>query len=325
MSGPEDFLVHRMFRVDDRDVWDSLLSVSGAPTLIQRWTWGEYKKSRGLTVKRILGECGGGWWAAQGWTLGPSPVLWAPEGPVTLPSDAAKAARKTAVVRPTVVIGSPFPEATRGRHVGAFRLPGMLFHPEEAIVDLSPPESELMGRLHQKWRNQLRQGLKREVDIREVNAEEGLRLHTSMIRGVERKKGFASPWSGKALLALFASGMPTLCLAGVSHDEALAIKIIAIDPPLAMTIASAVSENGKALGAGYTLHWKAYAALKARNVVAYNLGGSDSVANNGVAMFKARAAAVAFPMPGSFAFSNSRAAVAIVSRATEYLFDGTPE
>jgi lipid II:glycine glycyltransferase (peptidoglycan interpeptide bridge formation enzyme) len=154
--------------------------------------------------------------------------------------------------------------------------------PDTVLLDLSPPEGEILARMNPKWRYNIRLALRKGVAVRQAG-EEGLPVFYSLFQETARRDGIAIH-SLDYYRTLFAHGRdypagagrrgPELRLYLASHDgEALAAIITLFRGAEGIYLYGASSDRKRNLMASYALQWQAMTDARASGCRTYDLFG----------------------------------------------------
>ncbi len=167
-----------------------------------------------------------------------------------------------------------------------FTVGGINRDPNRYIVNASLAEEEQLRSVGQKWRYNLRKGLKRQLevvvasDIKHFNAFR--KLHAEMVS----RKSFVNndPLAALPLLNAAPDSLRPVYFMLKSDGEPVAGAVVIICGDLAFYVFGASSKSALSLNAGYVLQWSILKHLRDRKVRWYDLGGEAG--SGGLQQFK---------------------------------------
>lgn len=282
-----------LIEVTDKSQWDRFVSGQPGAQFTQSWAWGEFRVSRGQEIKRFALEGEDGKWMAaalliyvsKGWITG---YWYAPRGPVIrheLRTEAADILRhffeelqKTGVLgralfvraEPTIEQkqeASPLPEGFRVSHA---------YMPASTLViDLTKDEEELLSRMHEKTRYNVRLAERKGVEVRVGDTEEDIDAFMRLNEETASRDRFISQPSSyirATYEALHKAGMCDIRLAE-KDDEVLAASMEMRYGDTVTYLYGASSNAKRNLMAPYALHWDAIRSAKAEDYRLYDFYG----------------------------------------------------
>jgi lipid II:glycine glycyltransferase (peptidoglycan interpeptide bridge formation enzyme) len=276
--------------VHDRQAWDSFVATAPYGHILQSWEWGEIKAQSGWQATR-LGLCNGGALRAGAQVLlrplpyGFGRLAYVPKGPVV---DYRDPAQVRAVARGLARYADEQraislklePEVLGPSSVGE-ELEKLGLRPATPVqmrssiwVDLTASEEEILGRMKQKTRYNIRLAGRRGVTVSEGSLEE-LAEWYEMYRATARRDGFSiheASYYQAVLCALQPRGMATLLLARHEGDLLAGIVVFCFGH-LAQYMYGASSACKRNLMAPYLVQWEGMRWARGRGAATYDLWG----------------------------------------------------
>lgn len=289
--------------------WDERLAAAHDRNVFQTFAWGEYKRSIGWKPERWIALDAGGRVASMCQVLTRSIARWvllgwAPGGPALGFDDAAGVDHVAEAIHGLVAAYSYRRGAAYIRihshhpydHTLAFSLARHLARPLWSIntgyssrLDVRPPMVGLLERMSQNHRYYTKRALRHDLQWAASRDERAIIDLTSLYNAMTRTKGVGlariQPSRVRELCAQLADN--AVILVGRRGDLAVAACLTVAFGGRAYTLLHATSEAGRAVGAGYALHYRLIELLKDKGVTEVDLAGLDPrPAASGVDRFK---------------------------------------
>jgi peptidoglycan pentaglycine glycine transferase (the first glycine) len=310
-----------------QDDWDPKILDLPHPHLLQSWLWGEIKQDFGWSPRRWVWEDEAGRVLAAAQILerrspGPLPlsILYCPKGPLLdwaaadlraqVLGDLEALAAKRGVVQlkvdPDLPLGFGIPgqEGHRSNATGSagadhLRSRGWMPSAENVqfantmILDLRPPEDDLLANMKQKTRYNVRLARRKGVTVREGTGLD-LDLLYKMYAETSIRDGFAirGPDYYRQVWGRFVGAGQAMPLIAEVDGEAVAALIVFAFGPTAWYMYGMSLDRHRERMPNYLLQWEAIRWARARGCRRYDLWGApDSFDENdplwGVYRFKA--------------------------------------
>jgi len=278
--------------------------------LLQTWAWGELKRPYGWTPLRLAVEQEGAWLAGAQVLfrrVGPLSMGYIPKGPVLLqdtPEVTAvlwrgirAAARRMGAV--ALKVEPEWRDSDQSRH-DWLRAHGLApsadcIQPRRTIIiDLCSSEEELLARMKQKWRYNIRLSERKGVTVRTGGAADIAAFHALMqVTGARDRFGIHTEEYYRRAWTLFA-GEERVRLLLASYDGQLLAGLMAFAfNGQAWYMYGASSDERRDLMPNHQLQWRAMQWARERGCTQYDLWGitdldpdSASAELTGVQRFK---------------------------------------
>lgn len=156
-------------------------------------------------------------------------------------------------------------------------------------VNLGGTLEEIRSRLHQKWRNQLNAGSKKNISIDAGQSPEQFSRFGVLFNEMLDRKGFDSRVRPELFADIQSDAHEqdrTTVLLAKSEGVDVAGIIVSFLGDTPVYLLGATGAAGMQLKAAYVLQWEAIRIAKGKNCRLYDLGGIDPEANPGVHHFK---------------------------------------
>jgi peptidoglycan pentaglycine glycine transferase (the first glycine) len=290
-----------LIEINERKSWDDFMASRPNAQFTQSWDWGEFRVSRGQTIKRYaVADERGGWLAAALFIFYSKRVCsgywYAPRGPVLAAGARSNAG---AVLRSFFEslekIGLPKralfwriePAIEDGRSADVIPAGFCRAHAYQPastlIIDLSMDEEELISRMHEKTRYNIRLAGRKGVVVRQAKTPEDVDVFIRLNQETSRRDGFVSRPSEyirathdflRARRAQGGAGgmMSTIRLAEV-RGEPLAASMEVCCGDTVTYLYGASSDNKRNFMAPYALHWQAMREARASGRRFYDFHG----------------------------------------------------
>jgi peptidoglycan pentaglycine glycine transferase (the first glycine) len=288
----------RPLTLAERPTWDTFIGEHPAGHLLQSWEWGELKAEAGWRPMRLAlwldGKIVAGAQVLQK-TLPFIPLklghlAYIPKGPVIdwsqeelcrfffaqltgyLRSEGALAVR----IEPHIE-----DEGEEGERVlRQLRSAGMhevaSVQPLRTILlDLSPEESTLLAQMKEKWRYNVRLGMRKGVTVRQANSEDDVHAWYELYRTTSERDRFGIHplvYYVQAWRMLAPDGMLKLFLAE-NEGRLLAGIFVSVYARQAIYLYGASSNEQRQLMPNYVLQWEAIRWAKSQGALAYDFWG----------------------------------------------------
>lgn len=283
----------RLIEVKDEKVWDDFIGSQPGAQFTQSWAWGEFRVSRGQAIKRYaLIDLSGQWLVASLFIHFPKRILWgywyAPRGPVFLHDVRPnaqdilrqfcgllekKGLPKPALFwrfEPTIEIkqdGSPFPQTYKRAHAYQPAL--------TSVIDLTKDEPELLSRMHEKTRYNIRVAERKGVTVRPARSNADVDAFIRLNEETSARDQFISQPSDYIRATyefLHARKMSVIRLAELD-GELLAASMEVSYGDTVTYLYGASSDHKRNVMAPYALHWDAIRSAKASGFRFYDFHG----------------------------------------------------
>jgi len=290
-----------------REEWDEVSQGSPQLNLLQSWAYGAAKEqSSAWRVER-------GYFQDNGSTLGIAQCLvrslplglggvaWVNRGPMVVSSGSAHSCDQLAAALRAYYV------SVRGYYLRiAPPVPGEAFNAADwreagfetadtlgwasAVLDLSPPLEELRAGLNRKWRGHLNRAGRQSIDLKVGDEEQHfdvfLRQHESLIA----EKGFetsVTPAFLRALQDALPKSRKMLVVLAYHENELLGSVLMAFYGDTAEYLAGNTTDQGRRLGAGHLMLWRAIEAVQERGYRYLDVSGMDPIQTpEGILTFK---------------------------------------
>lgn len=282
-----------LVEVKDQKIWDGFVSTQPGAQFTQSWAWGDFRMNRGQVIKRYaLVDGDGKWYAAALFIYFRKRILWgywyAPRGPVFLhgkrPSvhgllhafcDALE--RKGLPQRalfwrcePTIEIkqdAEPFPAPYVRAHA---YMPASTF-----IIDLTKDEAELMSRMHEKTRYNVRLAERKGVIVRTAQSVKDVDAFIRMNEETAARDRYRSQpleYIRATYEFLHPRRMATIRLAEFGGELLASSMEISYGDTVTYLYGGSSGQRRNVM-APYALHWDAIRAAKASGYRFYDFHG----------------------------------------------------
>ena len=279
--------------VRDRAVWDRLARTHPARHLLQSWAWGELKARYGWQVERLAlydGET-----PIAGAQVLFRPVLnlfqvaYVPKGPMVSWQEPEQVSRLIEGLheecrrRRCAFLKLEPAETANGRL--ADQLVGLEFRhspftvqpPRTILIDLLSTEEEILARMKQKTRYNIRLASRKGVTVRQGKAADlDTFYHLMQLTGKRDSFGIHSQAYYESAYELFSPDQRALLVAEV-QGEATADLMVFAHPPGAYYMFGASSGRYRNLMPTYLLQWEAIRWAKAHGCLTYDMWGVPDV------------------------------------------------
>jgi peptidoglycan pentaglycine glycine transferase (the first glycine) len=289
-----------LIEIHDRKSWDGFMASQPNAQFTQSWDWGEFRVSRGQTVERYaLADERGGWIAAAMFVFYSKRICsgywYAPRGPVIAARSRPDAgAVLRAFFRELEKTGLPRralfwrmePAVEDGRSADVIPAGFCRSHAYQPastlLIDLSADEEEMLSRMHEKTRYNIRLAGRKGVIVRSAKIKEDVDAFIRLNEDTSRRDRFVSQPSEyirathEFLRARPAAGgrgpMSIVRLAEVRGEPVAASMEIRCGDTVTY-LYGASSDNMRNFMAPYALHWRAIREAKASGFRSYDFHG----------------------------------------------------
>lgn len=186
-----DITIHSA-KESDRRTWDAEVNHP-----LQSWAWGEFRKSMGVHVERLIhkGKSSTDYWQLTFHTIPHTPwtIAYFPKGPK--PTRAMVTALRNLGKSRNAVYIQIEPDLEIN-HAGTLTTLGLkkshhpLFTKYSFVLDITLPEEELLARMHQKTRYNIKVAQKHNVIVREDNSDEAFSAYLALEDETTKRQGF---------------------------------------------------------------------------------------------------------------------------------------
>ena len=293
-------MVAKMFELGEQPYseadaeWDSFVAAHPRGSLLQTTSWARLKSRFGWSTQRV-------WMRRDGRLVGGAQVLfrsvalgivklgYVPHGPLVDWHDAeqvdvlfnhidqAAYERGAGIVKiePRIwqeEMGAGEWEALYRRH-GCVPSPDTIQPPRTVVIDLRPSEDEILARMKQKTRYNIRLAEKKGVTVREGGAEDLLAFNRLMrVTGERDKFGVHDSNYYRAAYELFAPHSAALWLAEFEGRPLAGVMVFASGNSAAYLYGASSNEERQRMPA-YAVQWAAMRWAKARGCTTYDMWG----------------------------------------------------
>ncbi|HBC86880.1 MAG TPA: hypothetical protein DCZ94_08000 [Lentisphaeria bacterium] len=317
-----------------RREWNSIASFFPCYSSEQSWEWGDYLKSFGWSVDRVLfisGGCVCGAASVAMRTKYGQFFCYTPRGPLAEYDDFEavsgilenlKALYPKAVfikINPDVKYEEKLFELISAAGFSKEESPDLFTETLEIPLELS--EIELWNRIRPRVRSYMRKS-QEILKIRTCGRDEFIPSFSEIYSGMSRLKKLcriSSDYFEKMSEALEPSGILKM-RAAYHGDRMLAGIILLISNKTVLYKWGAASREEPEFRASYLLHWDTILWAKRNGYKYYDLGGVDLKENPGVTQFKKGFGGIEKQLIGEFDFSNRRVIHRIYSRLRDDLY-----
>lgn len=294
--------------IHDRRNWHSRLASLTGENLLQSWDWGEFKARYGWTARRLVWEAAAARPLAAASVLrrGRLPaILYVPRGPVldwrdanarqTVLGDLESLARRDRAIfikiDPEVAVASGLPvdSASRPSPLGEevrrdLLARGWKFSPDQiqfrntVLLDLDPPEAELMAAMKQKTRYNVRLAARRGVRVRPGTPAD-LDLLYRMYAETSVRDGFAirsAAYYHDAWGAFAAAGLAQPFVAEVGQEPVAGLIVFRFGPRASSMYGMSTAAH-RELMPNHLLQWEAIRWAKEQGCSTYDFWGAPDV------------------------------------------------
>jgi peptidoglycan pentaglycine glycine transferase (the first glycine) len=288
----------RFIEVDHtkREQWDRFVRSSVNPTFIQSFEWGEVKSGTWIPNYLAVGDDTENYLTTALILKRRIPgtgkfVLYCPRGPVFKNFDpevitfffdsiSIFAKKHKAIL---LKCDPEIPETTEVL-INLFHSIGLIFNPENIqpratiILDLHPPEDNLLQSFHHKTRYNIKLAQKKGVEIREVVTKDGVDVFYDLFRLTSdrdrflilQKSYFYHLWE-----TLYPKGMCAVFTAHYQNQPLAAIFQIIFGDTMTYLYGASSNEH-RNLMPNHLIHWHAIQWAKSRNILKYDFWGIPS-------------------------------------------------
>jgi lipid II:glycine glycyltransferase (peptidoglycan interpeptide bridge formation enzyme) len=313
--------------VTDREEWNDTLLCLPDSHVLQSWDWGEVKGSHGWTATRLVWERGGQPVAAAQVLCRPLPrtpwgVMYVPKGPALDYTDVSLVDRlladlETYCRRRRAIFVKVDPDASLNAVSATLVARGWRYSAEQiqfrntALLDLRPPESDLLAAMKSKTRYNTRLAGRRGVIIR-AGAVRDIPRFYEMYAETGKRDGFTIrtyDYYRGTWLSFLQAGLAHMLLAEV-EGEAVAGLILFRFGDKAWYMYGASTARHRAKMPNYALQWAAIRWAKSAGCTVYDLWGAPDTLDEhdpmwGVWRFKEGLGAQYTPHIGAYDYPAS--------------------
>jgi hypothetical protein len=159
------------------------------------------------------------------------------------------------------------------------------------LLDIERDPDALMASLSKDWRQNIRRGERKGVEIGFGAELERFETFSGMLEELRARKAFDVDLDDRFFAAVQAD-LPEQerLIVGIASVDGVAVagNVTTIHGDTAVYLLGATTDAGLRSQASYVLHWRTIELLRERGISWYDLGGIDPEANPGVADFKLR-------------------------------------
>lgn len=291
------------------DVWDEFVSNAPGGHLLQSWAWGEFKQRFGWRPLRVAIAENGELLAAAQVLLRRLPyrcLAYVPRGPSFSPANEEAnrallsalhtvARRNRAIALKVEPHDLDTPDGEAWWIDNGFGRTSQTVQPRRTIlVDLTPDEETILGRMKPKWRYNIRLAARKDVTVRQGTAAD-LPIFDDLMRETGERDGFAVhvPEYYRAAFELFQPGGHVALFLAEYQGEPLGALMAFAFGRQAIYMYGASSNRERARMPNHLLQWEAMRWAKARGCTTYDFWGiadtdpdAPSAGLSGVERFK---------------------------------------
>ncbi len=287
----------KLIEISHEASWDGFQTARPSAQFLQSWAWGEFRTSLGCPLRRFAllnprGEVvvaiqmeyrrrrfGIGYW-------------FAPRGPVFSRTVAPDARRdifmqfceellKTPELRRRALFWrfEPFSELAdpEGLMPLSFRRTSAMNPASTILLDLAPAEDELLRRMREKTRYNIRVAERRGVTVRRASGTKEIEVFLALMKETARRDQFV-PHEDAYLAATYAflapRGLATIRLAELKGKPIAANFEIAFGDTVTYLYGASSSESRNTM-APYLLHWSAIRDARGKGFSMYDFWGAN--------------------------------------------------
>jgi peptidoglycan pentaglycine glycine transferase (the first glycine) len=279
--------------VKQRAVWQRLLASHSHSHLLQSWSWGELKSRYGWQVERVALYAGENPVAGTQILFRPVmnlfTVAYVPKGPVVDWDDPEQVhllvngmhqtcrRRRCAFLKLEPALAAGDDRANQLADLSFRPSPFTVQPPRTILVDLTPPEDEILARMKQKTRYNIRLAQRKGVTVRRGTAKDmDTFYHLMQLTGERDAFGIHSQAYYESAFELFKPEERALLVAEV-EGTAVADLMVFVHPPTAYYLFGASSDSHRNLMPTYLLQWEALRWAKRHNCLTYDMWGVPDV------------------------------------------------
>lgn len=147
-----------------------------------------------------------------------------------------------------------------------------------AVLDLGPEPDALRAGLRQKWRNTLNKAERAGIDVESGDDHTAIENFIGDYEAFLEQKGFTSSVTGTLIRALAAAGAGENALVvhrATGDGAVLGSVLIVRHGGTAEYLAATLADQGRPLGVGQLLLWRAVLAARISGAAQFDLGGMD--------------------------------------------------
>jgi peptidoglycan pentaglycine glycine transferase (the first glycine) len=277
-------------RCNDKDIWDEYVLENGGHPL-QLWEWGQVKSGHGWVAERIFAYNDDVIVGAIQVLVRrlPSPFrtfAYAPRGPLVKAEFQDEFLNLVSVLvkrdHHAVALSIEPDSIEFDKPDGWQRSTNKVLSPETILLDITKPESELLGEMAKKTRQYIRKSATG-VKIRQIKKREEIEACLELYRQTSERAGF-NLHRNQYYLDVFTQMQDySPIFVAYENDTPIAFLWLAISSETAYELYGGVNERGQELRANYALKWHAIRKMKEWGLRRYDFGG---LVAGGVSIFK---------------------------------------
>lgn len=272
---------------DGRPAWDELVATTPGGHVLQSWAWGELKAGFGWRVQRLAVEGALAQVLFRSLPGGLGTIAYVPKGPLVDYSDGSSFRSLLDAIRPLsrkeralcLKIEPDMeddPALTEQLQAFGFRSSPQEVQPRRTIlVDLTPDPEELLRRMKQKTRYNIRLAARKGVTVR-AGSEADLAPFYELMETTAQRDGFGIHTRAyyEAAHQLFVpAGQGRLLLAEYEGQLLAGLVVLGVGGGTACYMYGASSDEHRNLMPTYALQWEAMLWAKEQGHLAYDLWG----------------------------------------------------
>jgi peptidoglycan pentaglycine glycine transferase (the first glycine) len=313
--------------IADREQWNNALLALPAPHALQSWDWGEVKRRHNWTPSRLLWEADGRPIAAAQVLHRPIPhtpwsAAYAPKGPILDYADrdlllGVLGELEAHTRRQRALFLKVDPDTNLPAVERALLARGWRYSSEQiqfrntALLDITPPEDELLTAMKSKTRYNIRLAARKGVIVR-AGAVQDIPLFYGMYAETGQRDGFTirpQAYYADAWETFLSADLGHMLLATV-EGETVAGLILFCFGHTAWFMYGASTDKHRNRMPSYALQWEAIRRAKARGCTTYDMWGAPDTLDEsdrlwGVWRFKQGLGAQFTPHIGAYDYPGS--------------------
>lgn len=284
-----------LLSITDAKAWDAFVSSQPGAQFAQSWTWGEFRRSRGQIIERVAFADDQGKWLVAAQCIFIRTKLFGgywfiPRGPIVR-HDLIISSKDILAKFFSALDAYAFPakgvflrcEPPIQDQLGPDILPKQFVRKKRSyepactsVIDLTKDEDELLSRMHEKTRYNVRLAERKGVRVRLAKTDADIEIFLHLNEETASRDRFISPPSSymRATYAfLSAHGMARIRLAESPSDDVLAGSMEITYGDTVTYLYGVSSSSERSFMAPYALHWDAIRSAKREGANFYDFHG----------------------------------------------------
>lgn len=284
-----------LLSITDARAWDGFVSAQPGAQFTQSWTWGEFRRSRGQSVERLVLTDAQGKWSVAAQCLFIKTRFFGgywfmPRGPIVrhdlivsskdmLAQFFAELESFVFPIKGVFLRCEPPIEEQLGPNLlpSTFQQKHRAYQPAcTSLIDLTRSEDELLSRMHEKTRYNLRLAERKGVHVRLASTEKDIDVFMQLNAETASRDHFVSPPSAYMRAThdfLARHGMARIRLAESPSGAVLAGSMEIMYGDTVTYLYGVSSSHERSLMAPYALHWDAIRSAKNEGANFYDFHG----------------------------------------------------